>query len=100
MQDLSKFSCKVIVWRNGAWIELKSEDLVPGDLFEVDLNATSIFPCDAVLLTGDCIVNESMLTGESLPVSKTPIADNDFKSLDFDLFEPSSLSNMSRFFLF
>ena len=100
MQDLSRFSCKVNVWRNGGWNELISEELVPGDLFEVDLNTSPICPCDAVLLTGDCIVNESMLTGESLPVSKTPIADHDFKTLDFDLFEPSSLSNMSRFFLF
>jgi hypothetical protein len=40
-----------------------SSDLVPGDVYEIsDPNLTQ-FPSDSVLLTGDCIVNESMLTG-------------------------------------
>uniref|UniRef100_H3BZC9 ATPase 13A3 n=1 Tax=Tetraodon nigroviridis TaxID=99883 RepID=H3BZC9_TETNG len=50
--------------------EILSTDLVPGDLIVIPSNGT-IMPCDAVLVSGTCIVNESMLTGESVPVTKT-----------------------------
>ncbi|NWY73439.1 AT133 ATPase, partial [Erithacus rubecula] len=49
--------------------EILSTDLVPGDTMLIPSNGT-IMPCDAVLLSGTCIVNESMLTGESVPVTK------------------------------
>uniref|UniRef100_A0A8D2JFI3 Polyamine-transporting ATPase 13A3 n=1 Tax=Varanus komodoensis TaxID=61221 RepID=A0A8D2JFI3_VARKO len=52
--------------------EILSTDLVPGDVVVVPLNGM-IMPCDAVLVSGTCIVNESMLTGESVPVTKTSL---------------------------
>lgn len=42
-----------------------STDLVPGDVMIIPSNGT-IMPCDAVLISGTCIVNESMLTGHRL----------------------------------
>jgi len=48
--------------------EIASEDLVPGDIIAV--KNMSIMQCDAVLINGNVIVNESMLTGESVPVTK------------------------------
>lgn len=45
--------------------EILSTDLVPGDLMIIPSNGT-IMPCDAVLVSGTCIVNESMLTGEMI----------------------------------
>ncbi|XP_063772495.1 polyamine-transporting ATPase 13A3 isoform X2 [Pseudophryne corroboree] len=54
--------------------EILSTDLVPGDIMLIPPNGT-IMPCDAVLISGTCIVNESMLTGESVPVTKTNLPD-------------------------
>uniref|UniRef100_A0A671S3U7 Polyamine-transporting ATPase 13A3 n=1 Tax=Sinocyclocheilus anshuiensis TaxID=1608454 RepID=A0A671S3U7_9TELE len=52
--------------------EALSTDLVPGDVIVIPSNGT-IMPCDAVLICGTCIVNESMLTGESVPITKTDL---------------------------
>ncbi|XP_049484346.1 polyamine-transporting ATPase 13A3 isoform X4 [Panthera uncia] len=49
---------------NGEIEEIFSTDLVPGDVMVIPLNGT-VMPCDAVLINGTCIVNESMLTGFS-----------------------------------
>ncbi|KAF4801770.1 putative cation-transporting ATPase 13A5 [Turdus rufiventris] len=57
--------------------ELESHHLVPGDMLILKEGKT-LLPCDAILVSGQCTVNESMLTGESIPVTKThlPQADN------------------------
>ena len=41
-----------------------SSELVPGDIYEVTDPSLTQFPADSLLLSGDCIVNESMLTGK------------------------------------
>ncbi|XP_076391219.1 polyamine-transporting ATPase 13A3 isoform X1 [Megachile rotundata] len=51
---------------------ISSSELVPGDIIELPKHQATVI-CDAVLLTGQCILNESMLTGESVPVTKTPL---------------------------
>jgi len=42
---------------------IASSELVPGDVYEISDPSLTQFPCDSLLLAGDCIVNESMLTG-------------------------------------
>lgn len=54
---------------------ISSAELVPGDLLEIPENV--IMPCDAILLNGTCIMNEAMLTGESIPVVKNSLPYND-----------------------
>lgn len=48
---------------------IDSSELVPGDIIEIP--EQTLIPCDLALFSGSCIVNESMLTGESVPVIKT-----------------------------
>ncbi|KAJ2763571.1 hypothetical protein IWQ57_005529, partial [Coemansia nantahalensis] len=72
LREMAHFTCPVRILRDGAWTDGRAEDLVPGDVFEVVAGMHTL-PCDAVLLEGDCIVNESMLTGESIPVAKAPV---------------------------
>ncbi|KAL6418480.1 hypothetical protein ACFW04_012062 [Cataglyphis niger] len=66
-------SVHVRVLRNtGIFENISSKELVPGDVIELPKHQATLV-CDAVLLTGQCILNESMLTGESVPVRKTSL---------------------------
>ena len=59
------------VRRDGEWKDLPSRLLVPGDVVRVRLG--EIVPADIKLFDGDLLqVDESALTGESLPVEKKP----------------------------
>lgn len=78
LRNISKFTCNVRVLRNSFWKTIPSTELVPGDVYEVSDPDLTLLPCDSILLSGDCIVNESMLTGESVPVSKLPATDQTF----------------------
>ena len=44
-------------------------DLVPGDIFLPNKEV----PCDSILLNGEIYVDESTLTGENVPIAKTPL---------------------------
>jgi len=61
------------VLRDGALARVPSRDLVPGDL--VRLEAGDRVPADALALDDPVAVDESLLTGESLPVDRDPGAE-------------------------
>lgn len=54
---------------------ISSTQLVPGDTISLVSPSLNTVPADILLLSGDAIVNESMLTGESVPVSKVPVVE-------------------------
>jgi Cu+-exporting ATPase len=58
------------VVRNGAEIDIPVDEVVTGDVIIVRPGET--IPTDGVVTEGRSAVDESMLTGESLPVEKTP----------------------------
>ena len=64
--------------------EIKSYEIVPGDIFEIANGST--IPCDCIILEGECIVNEAMLTGESISILKVPLPKNpnSFYNVDSD----------------
>ena len=82
LREIARFECDIRVLRGGFWRYVESSELVPGDVYEVTDPNLGQFPCDSLLLSGDCIVNESMLTGESVPVSKTPGTDETLAMLN------------------
>jgi Cu+-exporting ATPase len=57
------------VFRDGTEVELAVEDVIVGDIAIV--RAGEKFPVDGVVTEGKSTVDESMLTGESMPVGKT-----------------------------
>jgi H+-transporting ATPase len=64
-----KLALNARVLRNGQWQETPARELVPGDLVRFRLG--DIVPADLQLLTGDyLLVDQSALTGESLPAEK------------------------------
>ena len=90
IRKMANYSCPMNVMRKGDENQLEEVDsstLVPGDVIEIPSQPDVVVPCDLVLLTGICIVNESMLTGESIPVIKSaiPVQSNDLYDPDVDL---------------
>uniref|UniRef100_A0A673MHK4 Probable cation-transporting ATPase 13A2 n=1 Tax=Sinocyclocheilus rhinocerous TaxID=307959 RepID=A0A673MHK4_9TELE len=75
LRRMARLIVNVTVRRNTGGEEecVSSEELVPGDCIVIPAEGL-LLPCDAALLAGECMVNESMLTGESIPVMKTPLS--------------------------
>jgi len=56
------------VIRDGKEIEIETEEVVPGDI--VMVRPGEKIPVDGILVEGSSAIDESMLTGESIPVEK------------------------------
>ncbi|GFS05908.1 cation-transporting ATPase [Elysia marginata] len=83
LRETKKVRSNYLFHNGRTYIEKPEHDLVPGDLIAIPPNGC-VMTCDAVLTAGTCIVNESMLTGESVPVTKTPL----LQSEDQEIYAP------------
>jgi H+-transporting ATPase len=64
-----KLALTARAFRNGKWSQIQARELVPGDI--VRLRLGDVVPADIKLFSGDYLsIDESALTGESLPVEK------------------------------
>ena len=69
LKGLMKLSPKTaIVERDGAEVEIPTEQVRTGDIFVI--RAGQSVPVDGVIIDGSCAVDEQSLTGESIPVDK------------------------------
>jgi H+-transporting ATPase len=67
----AKLATKTRVKRDGQWVTPPARELVAGDVIQLRLG--DIVPADARLLDGDPMsVDQSALTGESLPATRNP----------------------------
>ena len=75
-------------------------ELVPGDVIFLPTDGGFVMECDSVLVEGTCVVDESMLTGESIPITKVsrPKRGNDWTNVKYPLtnsINPSQNINFS-----
>ncbi|MEM3988842.1 MAG: plasma-membrane proton-efflux P-type ATPase [Desulfurococcaceae archaeon] len=69
----SRLKVTVKVLRDRGWVDVAAEYIVPEDI--VKLSMGDIIPADGVILEGSITIDESALTGESVPAEKS-INDN------------------------
>ncbi|KAI7872597.1 hypothetical protein BDF14DRAFT_1740042 [Spinellus fusiger] len=90
IKDMAEFVDKINILRQGQWQTMTTAHLVPGDVFQITEGKTS--PCDAILLHGIVVCDESSLTGEPLPIRKFPLPH------DATQYDPTGANKISTLF--
>jgi H+-transporting ATPase len=62
----SRLALNASVRRDGAWKTVPASELAPGDVVKLSLGG--VVPADVRIIEGDILLDQSMLTGESVPI--------------------------------
>ena len=62
----SRLALNASVRRDGAWQTVPASQLAPGDVVKLSLGG--VVPADVRLIEGEILLDQSMLTGESMPI--------------------------------
>jgi H+-transporting ATPase len=66
----SRLALTASVRRDGAWKNIPATELVPGDTVKLSLGG--VVAADVKLVEGSILLDQSMLTGESVPIEAGP----------------------------
>jgi H+-transporting ATPase len=66
----SRLALNASVRRDNCWATVPAEGLVPGDIVKLSLGA--VVAADVRLIQGEILLDQSMLTGESIPIEAGP----------------------------
>lgn len=96
LREMRRPPITLYVFRGGQWLSGTSDELVPGDVISLATSGSAtvkmkrdqrkapvedlVLPCDALIIKGSCVVNEAMLTGESVPQIKESLENADIGS--------------------
>jgi cation-transporting P-type ATPase 13A2 len=77
LENMTRVEVILPVLRDNILVHLDSRQLVIGDSIILSASNASLIglqvPCDMVLVQGECVMDESSITGESIPVVKTAL---------------------------
>ncbi|SDS13023.1 heavy metal translocating P-type ATPase [Gramella sp. MAR_2010_147] len=83
IESLTNLSPKVALRKEGDdFVEVNIGKLKIGDLIRIRPNST--VSADGVLINGSTSINQAPITGESIPVDKEPIRDNNIEFTSFE----------------
>ncbi|XP_074593748.1 endoplasmic reticulum transmembrane helix translocase [Brevipalpus obovatus] len=86
IRNMGSSSSPIFVYRSRRWRMLSTDDILPGDLVSIGRQIyNENVPCDLLLIHGSCVVDESLLTGESVPQMKEPLENENDVTRNLDL---------------